>query len=110
MRPPAATVRTFGTVLSARINRRIGTATRQPEKAMTMDETVSTATVRYPTAWEFDALLADGSTVHVRPIERSDAETLRAFHETLSPETVYRRFFGPRPHLSDAEVTRFTTV
>jgi len=75
-----------------------------------MDETVSTATVRYPTAWEFDALLADGSTVHVRPIERSDAETLRAFHETLSPETVYRRFFGPRPHLSDAEVTRFTTV
>lgn len=32
------------------------------------------------------------------------------FHDHLSDETIYRRFFGIHPHLSPAEVERFTTV
>lgn len=64
----------------------------------------------YPHHWEADVVLADGGTVHIRPILPSDAEAHRAFFERLSPETRYYRFFSPKPHLTDAEVTHFTTV
>ena len=64
----------------------------------------------YPPAWESDAVLSDGGTVHVRPITPDDATRLVAFHGRLSPETVQLRFFSPRPELSPVEVERFTTV
>lgn len=64
----------------------------------------------YPTEWEFDALLSDGATIHVRPISADDGPALVALHGRLSPATVYRRFFSPRRVLSDAEVLRFTHV
>ncbi|HLY84656.1 MAG TPA: GNAT family N-acetyltransferase, partial [Acidimicrobiales bacterium] len=64
----------------------------------------------YPAEWELDALLADGASIHVRPIRAADAAALVAFHSRLSPETVYRRFFSPHPNLSPDEVGRFTTV
>ncbi len=64
----------------------------------------------YPAAWAFDAVLSDGGTVHIRPIRPDDAAAHRAFFSHLSPESVYFRFFGPKSELSDAEVTRFTTV
>lgn len=35
---------------------------------------------------------------------------MRAFHASLSPETIYFRFFAPYPQLSDADVDRFTRV
>ena len=57
-----------------------------------------------------DALLSDGTLVQVRPIEPADAERLVRFHESLSPETTRLRFFSYHPHLSAAEVARFTTV
>ena len=63
-----------------------------------------------PGPWEGDVVLADGGTVHVRPIRPEDAEGFRAFHGALSPQSVYYRFFSPKPRLSDAEVERFTTV
>ncbi len=46
----------------------------------------------------------------IRPIEPSDADGLIRFHEALSERTSRRRFFNVHPHLSAAEVTRFTTV
>jgi len=55
-------------------------------------------------------VLADGGTVHLRPIRPSDGPAHLAFFERLSPETRYYRFFGPKQHLSEAEVTYFTTV
>ena len=58
----------------------------------------------------FDALLADGRVVQVRPIDPTDAARLVHFHESLSPETTRLRFFTPHPYLSEAEVARFTTV
>ena len=64
----------------------------------------------YPAAWEFDAVLADGGTVHVRPVLPSDAEEVRAFHERQSPESIYFRFFSPRPKLSDRDVQRLVQV
>ncbi|GII91777.1 bifunctional acetate--CoA ligase family protein/GNAT family N-acetyltransferase [Sinosporangium siamense] len=64
----------------------------------------------YPAHWEADVVLADGGTAHVRPIRPADADRMRAFYARLSDESIYFRFFGPRPELSDREVTRFTTV
>jgi acetyl coenzyme A synthetase (ADP forming)-like protein len=64
----------------------------------------------YPADWALDAVLADGGTVHVRPIRPDDAAAHRSFFARLSPESVYFRFFGPRAALTDDEVARFTTV
>lgn len=64
----------------------------------------------YPRHWEADVVLTDGGTAHLRPIRAEDADPLRAFHEGLSKETVYNRFFAYRPSLSDADVARFTQV
>jgi acetate---CoA ligase (ADP-forming) len=54
--------------------------------------------------------LADGGTVHVRPITGEDGPGLLAFHAGLSKETIYLRFFGVHPKLSDDEVERYTHV
>jgi GNAT superfamily N-acetyltransferase len=54
--------------------------------------------------------LRDGARLMVRPIEAADADALVALHARLSADTIYRRYFGVRPHLSPAEVERFTRV
>ena len=64
----------------------------------------------YPEEWELDALLRDGTAVHVRPIRPEDEDALVAFHSRLSPQTIYRRFFSPRPVLPPKDVHRFTNV
>jgi acyl-CoA synthetase (NDP forming)/GNAT superfamily N-acetyltransferase len=61
-------------------------------------------------SWEADVVLSDGGTVHVRPIQATDAEDFRQFHEHLSAQSAYYRYFSPKPRLTDAEVERFTTV
>ncbi|GII65026.1 GNAT family N-acetyltransferase [Sphaerisporangium krabiense] len=66
--------------------------------------------VRYPAHWEADVVLADGGTAHLRPIRPEDADILRAFYSRLSDQSIYFRFFGPHPRLSDREVAWFTTV
>jgi acyl-CoA synthetase (NDP forming)/RimJ/RimL family protein N-acetyltransferase len=60
--------------------------------------------------WEGDVVLADGGTVHVRPITPADSERLIAFHSRLSAESIYYRYFSPKPRLSEKEVENFTTV
>jgi GNAT superfamily N-acetyltransferase len=57
-----------------------------------------------------EVTLADGSVLLVRPIRPGDAPALVALHERLSTDTIYRRYFGARPHLSPAVVERFTRV
>jgi acyl-CoA synthetase (NDP forming)/RimJ/RimL family protein N-acetyltransferase len=66
--------------------------------------------VPYPDHWEADVVLADGGTAHLRPIRADDAGLLRDFYTRLSPESIYYRFFSPRPRLTDAEVEHFTIV
>jgi RimJ/RimL family protein N-acetyltransferase len=56
---------------------------------------------------EENIFVADGRTILVRPLRAEDAARLVAFHEGLSPETIYRRFFGVHPHLSEQEVEHF---
>ena len=60
--------------------------------------------------WEADVVTADGGTVHVRPIRPDDADRIVAFHSRQSAESIYFRFFSPRPRLSPAEIEHFTHV
>ena len=41
-----------------------------------------------PATWEADVVLADGGTVHLRPIRPDDADALLALHRRLSAESV----------------------
>ena len=64
----------------------------------------------YPAHWEADVVLRDGGTAHLRPIRPDDAERLREFHERLSDETIYFRFFALMRELPARDVKRFTEV
>jgi GNAT superfamily N-acetyltransferase len=52
----------------------------------------------------------DGKIVHLRPIQPEDEERLMDFHQHLSIQSVYRRFFFVHPRLSAAETEYFTHV
>jgi acyl-CoA synthetase (NDP forming)/RimJ/RimL family protein N-acetyltransferase len=64
----------------------------------------------YPGAWDADVVLADGGTAHIRPIRPEDGPRVVDFHGRQSPESIYFRYFTPRPHLPDTEVVRLTHV
>jgi GNAT superfamily N-acetyltransferase len=54
---------------------------------------------------------SDGDILYrVRPIRPDDEARLVAFHQHLSPRSVYLRFFTFHPTLSKTEVDRFTHV
>lgn len=65
---------------------------------------------RYPQELERQVLTPFGIALSIRPIRPDDAERLVAFHEGLSPQSVYFRFFSPHPRLSSTEIERFTNV
>ncbi|MBV8431501.1 MAG: GNAT family N-acetyltransferase, partial [Solirubrobacterales bacterium] len=66
----------------------------------------SPAAPTYPRDREAEIALRDGSTVHVRPIRGGDGPEVRAFLESISPESIGFRFFGT-PNLAWA--TRWST-
>lgn len=68
------------------------------------------AVPEYPSHWEADVLLLDGSPARLRPITPDDARLLVEFYDRVSPESKYLRFFAPYPELSDRDVHRFTHV
>jgi acyl-CoA synthetase (NDP forming)/RimJ/RimL family protein N-acetyltransferase len=64
----------------------------------------------YPARWEFDAVLTDGGTVHIRPVVPADAEAIDAFHVRQSRETIYFRYFSPLPRLSARDLDRIVNI
>jgi len=64
----------------------------------------------YPPAYDTDVVLADGATARVRPIRPDDGDRLLAFHARQSPQSIYYRYFSPRPRLSERDVERLTNV
>ncbi|GAB4076524.1 bifunctional acetate--CoA ligase family protein/GNAT family N-acetyltransferase [Nostocoides australiense] len=64
----------------------------------------------YPSEWEADVVLRDGSVGHVRPITPADEERIRRFHAGQSAESIYLRFFAPLKELSPRDLHRFTHV
>jgi acyl-CoA synthetase (NDP forming)/GNAT superfamily N-acetyltransferase len=67
-------------------------------------------TAAYPPSWEADVVVADGGTVHLRPLAPADAEALVAFHAGLSMRTRYLRYFSAYPTIPQRDLIRFTHV
>jgi len=63
-----------------------------------------------PPAWDADVVVADGGTVHIRPIRPDDAKALVAMHAALSSRTRYLRFFSAYPRIPERDLIRFTNV
>ena len=64
----------------------------------------------YPSHWEADIALRDGSAAHLRPILPTDADALQDFHQRQSEQSRYLRFFAAMPTLSRRDLDRFTHV
>ncbi len=60
--------------------------------------------------WASSVVLGDGDTAFIRPLVPADQPALLAFHERQSSESLYRRFFSPKPSLTTRELEHFTTV
>jgi GNAT superfamily N-acetyltransferase len=70
----------------------------------------TTPSAPYPVELEREVISAGNLHYHLRPIRPDDADRLVTLHESLSQRTCYLRFFSYHPHLSSAEVERFTRV
>jgi len=55
-------------------------------------------------------VLGSGDTAYIRPLTPADRPALAAFHRRQSSESIYRRFFSPKPELSEKELEHFTDV
>ncbi|MDQ1749734.1 MAG: hypothetical protein QOE71_790 [Pseudonocardiales bacterium] len=64
----------------------------------------------YPPHWEADVVVADGGTVHLRPITPDDADAIVAFHANLSARTRYLRYFSAYPTIPPRDLIRFSRV
>jgi GNAT superfamily N-acetyltransferase len=71
---------------------------------------VAEVVVPYPIELMCDITTGDGTRLHLRPIRPDDAQNLIEFHESLSPESIYLRYFFGHSKLSALEVERFTCV
>jgi acyl-CoA synthetase (NDP forming)/GNAT superfamily N-acetyltransferase len=60
--------------------------------------------------WATTVVLGDGETAFIRPLVPADQPALLEFHERQSSESLYRRFFSPKPSLTEQELEHFTTV
>lgn len=57
-----------------------------------------------------EVTLRDGSHIVIRPIEPDDRDGLAAGFERLSPDSRYRRFFGPTQRLRERDLDYLTRV
>jgi len=64
----------------------------------------------YPPRWEADVVVADGGTLHLRPLTPGDADALVTFHAGLSIRTRYLRYFSAYPSIPQRDLIRFTHV
>lgn len=64
----------------------------------------------YPAELESETRMEDGKTLHIRPIRPDDGQALAVFHDSLSDQTVFRRYFYLHPRLSSAEIDHLTHV
>lgn len=60
--------------------------------------------------WATTVVLGDGETAFIRPLVPADQPALLEFHERQSSDSLYRRFFSPKPTLTAKELEHFTTV
>jgi acetyl coenzyme A synthetase (ADP forming)-like protein len=70
----------------------------------------SEVNVAYPSHYETNVLLKDGSRILLRPIKTEDTERWLTFVNGLTPHTKYLRFHGTIPMMGLEEAIRFCTV
>jgi RimJ/RimL family protein N-acetyltransferase len=64
----------------------------------------------YPTALATEIVTDGGVRLSVRPIRPDDAPLLERFHQRLSSQSIYRRYFSLHPVLSERELRFLTEV
>lgn len=64
----------------------------------------------YPDQYETHTKTSMGNDIFVRPIRPEDAPLLVELFESLSPRSVYLRFFSPIKSLSHSMLARFTQI
>jgi len=64
----------------------------------------------YPDQYEEHTQTSTGIDIFVRPIRPEDAPLLIELFESLSPQSVYRRFFTPLKRLPPTMLARFTQI
>jgi len=64
----------------------------------------------YPEQYELQDVTSGGLEVFIRPIKPEDASLLVDLFDTLSPTSIYYRFFGPLKALPHSMLVRFTQV
>jgi RimJ/RimL family protein N-acetyltransferase len=55
-------------------------------------------------------VLADGTTLLLRPLSRDDRDEMLGLFERLSDESRWRRYLSPKPSLSPRELDYFTDI
>jgi len=64
----------------------------------------------YPDQYEMTTMTKGGLEILIRPIKPEDAPLLVDLFNTLSPTSIYFRFFRPMRHLSHEMLARFTQI
>jgi acetyltransferase len=64
----------------------------------------------YPQEEESHMVSADGRRIFIRPVKPEDAALFKALFKTLSPTTIYYRFFGSLKELKPEMLARFTQI
>ena len=64
----------------------------------------------YPAQYESQTVVKDGLAVFIRPIKPEDAPLLVGLFETLSPTSIYYRFFSPIKTIPHNMLARFTQI
>jgi acetyltransferase len=64
----------------------------------------------YPRDLERHTVTSGGLAIFVRPIRPEDAPLLEAHFQSLSPRSIYMRFFAPMKRLSPSMLARFTQI
>jgi GNAT superfamily N-acetyltransferase len=54
--------------------------------------------------------LRDGALIRIEPLRRGDRASVRRLFDRLSPESRLRRFFSPKPALSERDLTFLSDV
>jgi acyl-CoA synthetase (NDP forming)/RimJ/RimL family protein N-acetyltransferase len=63
-----------------------------------------------PDRWCADVVLADGGTVHLRPVRPDDAARIEEFHSRQSPDSIYMRYFTAMPVLTPRMIDNLIQV
>jgi RimJ/RimL family protein N-acetyltransferase len=64
----------------------------------------------YPADLAADVETVSGVSLTIRPIRPDDAGLLNTFHQRLSSQSIYKRYFSLHPVLSEAELRHLTEV